>query len=440
MTNSIRPPLAEHVLRRSGRNELLNTSFLSGIAIFIGHISGFVVAKIVAVYVGPAGIALISQFQNFVGIATAVANGGIRQGVTKYVAETRIYPEETACVLSTSVRFTLISSVTIGAVICIFARVLSMRLMQTADYASIFFLFGLTVVLFALNVLIISILNGFSEIGKLVGVKISTSLFGLFVMTTLTFFFGVPGALIAISLSQSVVFFISLIYVLRSDWFRLEYLALGIHWGYAKKLGNYSLMAITSMVVVPLVQIGIRDHIIENLSITEAGYWDSLTRISHAYLAIITTTLSVYYLPKLSSLKEKDLLRKEIWQGYKIILPFLVVLIVSVFTLRSQIISILYSRQFLAIQDLFLPQLLGDFLLIASWLVAYLMLAKAKTKMFISTQLVFSTITYKLSIFLIDRFGLIGVTYAHAVKYLLYLIVVLFLFRDTVFPSWKKSP
>ena len=79
--------------------------------------------------------------------------------------------------------------------------------------------------------------------------------------------------------------------------------------------------------------------------------------------------------------------------------------------------------------SLFAPQLAGDFFKIMSWLVAYLMLAKAFTKLFIGSQVIFSSITYFLSIFLIDEIGMEGVVWAHAIKYFVYLIAMVVIFR-----------
>lgn len=44
---------------------LLKTSFLSSIATVIKILTGFIVNKVLAIYVGPAGIAQIGQLQNF---------------------------------------------------------------------------------------------------------------------------------------------------------------------------------------------------------------------------------------------------------------------------------------------------------------------------------------------------------------------------------------
>ena len=79
---------------------------------------------------------------------------------------------------------------------------------------------------------------------------------------------------------------------------------------------------------------------------------------------------------------------------------------------------------------LFAPQLLGDLFKIMSWLLAYMMLAKAQTTMFITTQIVFSTLTYFLSIHLINIIGIDGVVWAHAIKYFIYLLVMSIIFRS----------
>ena len=52
-------------------------------------INGFVVVKIIAIYVGPSGLAFIGQFQNFLSILMSFATGAINSGVVKYTAEYR---------------------------------------------------------------------------------------------------------------------------------------------------------------------------------------------------------------------------------------------------------------------------------------------------------------------------------------------------------------
>jgi len=79
--------------------------------------------------------------------------------------------------------------------------------------------------------------------------------------------------------------------------------------------------------------------------------------------------------------------------------------------------------------ELFKWQLIGDVIKISSWLLSYLMLAKAMTQLYVYTEIIFSAIFVYLSISFIDRFGLIGVTYAFCLNYVLYLITMIIIFK-----------
>jgi PST family polysaccharide transporter len=422
--------LIKKLLGKAKKSEMINTSFYTGIGTIMGFITGFVVNKVIAVLIGPSGVAIISQFQNFIGISSTFASGGIQQGVVKYVAEVREDEEKKTLVLSTSLRISLFFSLIVGISTSIFSNFLSIKLFDTQEYQYILIIFGFTVVLFGLNQLLMSILNGTGEIKKLAGVKLSSNLFGLLVTSVCVYLFGISGALVALAISQSVIFFVSLLFVLKCKWFELNIFKQELDKSYSIKLLRYSIMAVSSLILTPLVQIGIRNNIVETLSIEEAGYWDGLSKISTAYLGIISSSLSIYYLPKLSLLKERLEIRRELLNGYKIITPVLIVMVFVIYLFRDYIILILYSGKFLRMNSLFAPQLAGDFFKIMSWLIAYLMLAKAYTKIFIVSQIVFLSASYLLSIYLINMLGLEGVVWAHFIIYLIYFISMIMLFRN----------
>ncbi len=424
--------MIKNLFCKAKNNDLIYTSFYTGIGNIIGFITGFIVNKVIAVLIGPSGIAIISQFQNFIGISTTFASGGIQQGVVKYIAEVKEDEEEISLVLSTSLRICLIFSLIVGISTLIFSNFLSIKIFDTQEYQYILVIFGFTVVLFGFNQLLISILNGTGEIKKLIGVNVSSNLFGILVTSFCVYLYGINGALVALAISQSVIFFISLIFVIKSKWFKPIFFKQNYNKRFSKKLFRFSLMAISSLLLTPLVQIGIRKHIIETLTIEQAGYWDALSKISNAYLGIITSSLSIYYLPKLSSLKERLEIRQELLNGYKIITPALIVFCFTVYFFRNYIITLLYSNEFMKMSSLFAPQLFGDFFKIMSWLIAYLMIAKALTKIFIFSQIVFLGTSYLLSNYLISSIGLEGVVWAHFIIYFIYFFSMLILFKNYI--------
>ncbi len=411
---------------------LIKTSVLTAISTVITVISAFVVNKVLAVYVGPSGLALVGQLKDFVTMITTFSNGAISQGIVKYTAEYETI-EEKQKVFSTSIIISLVCSTIISILLFIFNEYLSVRILKDIQYGSVFIVFGLTIFLFALNAILMSILNGQKEIKKYVLANIANSLVALFVTSILIFQLNIIGALYALVINQSVVFFITLLFIIKNSWFKIIYFRQGIDKETLVKLAKFSLMAITSAICVPISHIIIRNYIGENLGWDSAGYWQGIWYISSIYLMLITTSLSVYYLPKLSSIKDKIELKKEILNGYKIIIPIVVVFAFMIFLIKEYVIIIAFDEKFMPMLELFKWQLIGDVIKIAAWLLSYLMLAKAMTKSFIFTEIIFSTTFVILSIVMVNYFGLIGMTYSFVLNYILYLLTIYLIVKKEIF-------
>jgi PST family polysaccharide transporter len=404
---------------------LIKTSILSFIATAIKMLAGLVINKAVAVYIGPTGLALVGQFQNFSQLVMTVAQGAINSGVTKYTAEYGKDNEKIPILFSTASKISLVASVIVGAGIVLFSNYASLHFLKSEDYGYIFIIFGFTIVLFVINNLLLSILNGLKEIKTWVMINIIQSIYSLIFTTLLIVFLGLDGALIALVTNQSVIFFIVLWMLRKHQVIKLENFKGAFDKPEAKKLGGFALMAITSAATVPVSHLIVRNYIGENLTWDDAGYWQAMWYISTMYLMVVTTTLSIYYLPKLSEITDKAVLRKELLHGYKIIMPIVIVMSVTIFLLKDFIIWLLFTEGFAPMRELFLWQLVGDVMKLAAWLIAYLMLAKAMTKTFITTEIAFSLSFILLSIWFVDQYGLLGMSYSFAVNYLLYFFVMI---------------
>ena len=395
-------------------------------------INGFVVVKIIAIYVGPSGLAFIGQFQNFIAILMSFATGAINSGVVKYTAEYHDDEIEKKKLWSTAIHISLGATFFTSLMLIIFHNYLSNLFFKTDEYGSIFIIFAVTLVFFVLNSLLLAILNGQKEIKKLITIGIISSFVGLLLTGVLSYYYGLYGALLSYTTGQGFVFFITLAFVLNSQWFNIQLFINRTDRTYLKKLGKYTAMAITSALTVPFSQMIVRNYIGDSLSWDDAGYWEGIWKISSTYLMVATTTLSIYYLPRLSEITEKRELRKEIFYGYKIIMPIVVVLALGIYFLRDTAILLLFTEKFMPMKDLFFYQLIGDVFKIASWLLGYLMIAKAMTRLFILTELGFSISFIILSIIFINLYGLKGVTMAFALNYFLYLIAMIWIFRHTL--------
>jgi PST family polysaccharide transporter len=198
-------------------------------------------------------------------------------------------------------------------------------------------------------------------------------------------------------------------------------------------------MALASAITIPAGQLLVRNFIIENQSIDEAGLWEGINRISNMYLTIITVSLAVYYLPRMSELKERNAIRQEVFSVYKLMLPFLLITTILIFLFRGLIIRILFTEEFAEMEKLFAWQLVGDFLKIAGWVLGYLLIAKAMAKTYVILELFNFIFLVLISYFLVPYAGSIGATQAYAILYAVYLVILLFIFRHLLFGSDKTN-
>lgn len=412
--------------------KLLKTSAFSAFITFIRIGSGFVAGKFVAILTGPAGVALIGAFTNFISIVLSFGNGAITSGVVKYTAEYNEDEESLKKLFSTAFKISIVCSAIIGVMLLCFASAFSSLIFTSDRYANPIRVLGLTVVLYSLNSLLISILNGKGQIKTYTIVNTAGSIIGLIFTITLVYFFKINGALYALVLAQSIVFFVTAVLITRSSWFQWSFFKQPFDRVFALKLSHYSLMAIVTALTVPIAQIVLRNMIISKLGIDAAGQWQGMMRVSDGYLMLITTALGTYYLPKLSSLKVDSEIRSEIFRGYKIILPLVFLGCCTIYFLRFFIIKTLYTPAFVKMESLFLWQLVGDFFKMASWMLAYLMLAKSMTKAYVLIEITFSLSYVFLGYFLVDKFDLIGISLAFSINYLMCFLMMIVIFRNLI--------
>ncbi|MDP4212590.1 MAG: O-antigen translocase [Bacteroidota bacterium] len=413
--------------------DLVKVSFLNAVATLIKMLTGFVSVKVVAAIIGPVGVALLGQLNNFVQILLSVSNGGINSGITKYTAEYADSEKDYILYLGTGFWITVVLSVLTSLVLVLGAGYFSISILHDIQYKPVFYIFGGTLLFYALNALLTSVINGFKEYKKYVISNIVGSIVGLLFSVVLAVKYTVFGALVATVTFQSIVFFITLGLIAKSYWFKWKSFLLKFNKGIAVKLGHYSLMAIVSAVTVPAGQIIVRSFIISKNSITDAGLWEGINRISGMYLMVITASLGVYFLPKLSELKSKKELRKEVLTVYKLVIPFLILTTSVIFIFRVFIIHVLFTQEFIGMRDLFAFQLIGDILKILGWVLGYLLLAKAMTKIYIIMELVNFVLLVIMSYFLVNLYGSIGATLAFAIVYFIYFAVLCFVFRNLLF-------
>jgi len=407
---------------------LIKTSVLSFIATIFKVISGLVINKVISIYIGPAGLAMIGQFQNFMDLVRLVAQAAINNGVVKYTAS---YKDEESLksLFSTSMKITIIFSAIVGVSVFAFSNYLSLYIFKLIDYSYIFQILGFSIIFFSLNNLLLSILNGLKEIKTFIFINIVQSVYSLIFTSLLIIYFSFKGALIAMVTNQSIIFIVLLWIVRKHKLIKLSSFMKQFSLIEATKLSKFAMLGITSSILYPVYLIYIRNILIENVGLDSAGIWQGMHYISITLSGIVFTTLSTYYLPKLSEIESRNMIYKELYLAYIFIVPILIAGLVVVFLLKDFIILTLFTEKFLNMRELFLFQLMGDLFRVMAFLLTTIVVAKARIKIAIYSEFFFYTISAIIVFFMIENYGLIGVSYAHAISYAIYFLYGIIVFR-----------
>lgn len=405
--------------------KMLAVTFSTGALTLYKILSGFIIAKIVALYTGPTGIAMLGQLQSLLTALNGIVNSPVGNGVVKHTAS-NVHNGYEVCSkwwrASILLSFGLILLVLpLGL---IFDDYISLYIFNNSAFSWLVTICCLVLPLSVINTAFISVINGEQRYKRYISVGFLSTTLSTIVVISLVYVYKLPGALIAAAINTSVAGVVIFVISFKEPWLRYKYWVGFVEFKYIKDIGRYVLMAITAAIATPVALIIIRNFIIDFSGWTNAGQWQAVWKISEVYLAVITMALSTFYLPQLSKLENAEEIKSEIWKAVVIILPVVIIMALAVYLLRDFIINVLFTKDFYEARNLFGVQLIGDVVKILAWLFAFPMLARGAAKWFVFSEIFFATTLVIMSYFLIRRLGVQGANWAYLINYILYFTFV----------------
>ena len=416
------------------RTPLFKVASLNGVGVILKIAIGVITSKVLAVFIGPSGLALTGNLKNFLTSVESIATLGFQNGIVKYVVEAKEDRLALKKILSTIFISLFAVSLALSSILFAFSSYFTSLIFGIqSNYNLIFKILAIVLPWYASTAYLLVILNGLGKFKKVIYVNIIGNIIGLLFCIVAVYYYATFGALVAIIVPPALLFFVAFYYVDKEISFFSNISRGSFDWSVLKNLSSYSLMALVSSVFGSFVFLAIRNNIIAVLGLESAGYWEAMTRISTYYLMFISTILSVYFFPKLAFSTSKKAVQNVVKSYYFGVLPFFVIGAVVLFFFRFFLIKVLFSKDFIPVADLFLWQLIGDAFKVASLILGYQFYAKKLTSAFIITELFSLAIMFAFSHFFVLSYGLVGVVIAHALTYFIYFIVLLLYFRKSLF-------
>jgi len=363
---------------------LIRTSLKNAIQVMVRIVVSFLNVKIIAVLVGPSGMALVSQLVNSLQLGLSISSLGFKDGIVKYVSQHKNESKKQAIYISTSLIAVIIASAIVGLLALLFSRSISAYLLQTEDYYLLFRFSGLYFLSAALLNLLIAILNGLEKQNLFIRINITLSVSGFLISLGAVLQWGLSGLLWAQIFNVLVAFVYGFwIYQrhVRVALKRFSFKAL-------KKLSHYSIMTLFSAFAAPFIFVSIRNIIISETSLEVAGLWDGINKISSNYILIITSAFSYYFIPTFSQLTTREGIVSEVRKTYRLLVPLLLIGGLGIYLSKDLIIRILFTEEFMMMRPFFKWQVIGDFFKVLAWIPAILLIAKARIKTYLSSEFI----------------------------------------------------
>ena len=415
-------------------NVLIKVAHLNTAAIITKIVAGILTSKAIAVFIGVEGMALIGNLRNFLSAFQSVAILGFYNGLVKYISEFKNQAVKLSKTLSTAYYLGFVSTILLSFISYYNAEGINNFLFSSNfNYSYIIKILAFALPFYALNMFCFAIINGFKKYKILYIINIIGQILGLLITLLLIYQGKINGALIAVIIAPSLIFLITLVGIINRRGLVSSVKISNIDSNILKKLAPFTLMALVTTVGLPLIYIMVRNYIIDTVGIKEAGYWESMNRISDYYLMFVSSLITLYVLPRFSEINNKNEFKSEMISLYKSLVPIFALGLFLIYLFRPFIIKVVFTEEFLPVENLFGWQLLGDFVKILSIVIAYQFIAKKMFMHFIIIELFLVVIIYFSSVYLVDFFGVQGAVLAHFISYLMYFGMVLLMFNSSIF-------
>lgn len=398
-------------------------------------------SKFVALFIGPAGMGISSLLHSTTDLISASTNLGLKTSGVKTVAAANADndKEKIAKTIIVLRRLILLTGL-IGMLICaLLAPVWSNVSFGNSGYTVSFVFVSLVILFEQLNNGELVLLQGTQQKKSLARANVIGQTISLILTIPLYYFFGIKAIVWVLVSSALITYLISKIYTSKL-YLTHTYVSLKETFSFGMemiKLGFFlSLQYLLQQFGVYIV----RNYVSSTGGVDDVGLYSAGTSIITTYLGLVFSAIATDYFPRLAATRNNKEMKDVVHVQAEIFILLLAPLIVAFIVFAKPVIVMLYSNQFLPIENMLYWAIGGGTLLQAmGWAVSYTLLAKAKPSVFFMNEVVASCYTVPLRIIGYSTWGLTGFGIAMMIGYFIYLFQVLFMARRLFAFSYDVS-
>lgn len=395
---------------KASYQQILKATSIFGSVQFLTILFSIIRTKIIAVFIGPAGMGIIALLNSTLNLIGGVTGLGIETSAIKSISEN--YKEndlKTVSKVVITIKKIMLFTGILGAFLTIaFSKWISILSFgnDSQMYALIFL--SITLIFKQLTSSQMVVLQGLRKLRLLAKANLYGNLFGLLFSVPIYYFFRIDAIVPTIILSSfaALVFafyYASKVQLQKESIHKSEFLNEG------KSIVKLGIM-LTISSLLTLLSAYLTQIYISHVSNTEqVGLYSAGFTLLNSYVGIIFTVMSTDYYPRLAAINsDNNKVRTVVLQQSYISVLIITPIIVLFLTFVPFIIKIIYTAKFIAILSMVCFGIVGMLFRAVSFSMGYILIAKGDAALFTKTAIGFNTLSLVLNVAGYYFYGLEG--------------------------------
>lgn len=373
--------------------------------------------KLVAIWIGTAGVGIISLYNTTLEMLKTIMQLNLRQSAVREIAAAD--PSQRQLLCSATRRCGLYIGLISAIVVAALAPLLSRLTFDTTDYTWGFAVLSTTMFAAAVASAKSAILQALGLLRALARASLWAALLSTAAAVPLFYFFRFDAIVPVLLVFPFSTMLFTLVqrdgidHSVRHVPAELRHTMLGI-----LKLGGWLTLAIG---VTLVADYALRIYINARSGLGAVGTFQAGYTIINSYIGIFFTAISMEYFPRLSATIKRRRLT-DVIVGHEItVVSWLLLPVVIIFiTADRLILSILYSADFEAVLPYMNVAIVATLLRGSSWCMAYMIMAKGDGRAYVATEIASAAVMLGAAIPLYNALGFEGLGIAYLVQYVFY--------------------
>lgn len=407
---------------KTSYHQIVKTTSLFGGVQFLTIIIGIIRTKLIAVFIGPAGMGIIALLNSAIGIISGFSGLGLEtSGIKNISADYKNEDVNTVSPTVSVVKIVALVTGILGTLLTIgFSNWLSIITFGNSDQIYAFVFLSITVLFKQLTTGELVVLQGLRRMRFLAKANLYGNVFGLLFSIPLYYFYRIDAIVPTIIVTSLSALLFSFYYsrkvkIERKSITKAQLLT------DARRIVSLGFMLTLSGSLTLLTTYLIQIYVGKQGNLEQVGFYNAGFVLLNSYVGIIFTAMSTDYFPRLASISEdKEKVRSSVIQQSFISILIITPIIILFLTLIPLIVKIVFTPQFAAIIPMVCFGILAMLFRAVSWSMGYILIAKGDSSMFLKTAVGFNAISLLLNGLGYYLHGLEGLGFSFVVYYIIH--------------------